>query len=301
MVNQWLAGTMADYLLHLAGERGLSDNTVKAYSADLKAFLTWLPAETAEPARHQLVLYLSHLKSCGQKPTSIARTLASLRGWFAWQKLIGRLDCDPSATLQNPQTSKRLPQVLTIEEVKAMISVAKSARDTALVELLYGAGLRVSELCGLNLSNLDFIQGSLRCLGKGSKERLVPIGNQAMQAIKDYLTERNGQAGSEEKTSPPRRGKSNRVAQPLFCDRRGGRMSRLVVWQVVKRLARSAGINKKLSPHTLRHSFATHLLENGADLRVVQELLGHSSVVTTQLYTHISRKHLRQSYERAFK
>lgn len=298
--NPSLQAALKDYLDHLSRERGLSDNTLKAYATDIKSFVTWLPPETVEPARYQIILYLAHLKSRGHKPTSIARTLASLRGWFIWQKLMRRLQSDPAETVQNPQTQKRLPQVLTVQEVSVMLSAASRRRDRAIVELLYGAGLRVSELAGLNLSDINFAQGCLRCIGKGSKERIVPVGGQALQALKEYLAENSSVDNQNDNVAQqPARRKRGRVSEPLFTDRKGKRLSRLVVWQVVKRLARQAGITKKLSPHTLRHSFATHLLENGADLRVVQELLGHSNIVTTQLYTHISRRHLRRSYESA--
>jgi integrase/recombinase XerD len=293
--NTQLGAAMLDYLDHLSRERGLSENTLAAYSADLKRFILWLPPDTVEPARYQLVLYLAHLKSRGHKPTSVARNLASLRGWFTWLKLMQRIGCDPCETLQNPQTQRRLPQVLTVAEVGSMMEAATSRRDRAIVELLYGAGLRVSELSGLCVDDINFGQGYLSCLGKGSKERMVPIGNQAVHALKQYLTDKQDNQAAAPPVGARRRGRG----QPLFQDRNGKKLSRLVIWQIVKRLARQANINKKMSPHTLRHSFATHLLENGADLRVVQELLGHSNVVTTQLYTHISRRHLRQAYESA--
>jgi integrase/recombinase XerD len=171
--------------------------------------------------------------------------------------------------------------------VANLIGSAESNREKAILELLYGAGLRVSELTGLEQKDIDLDKGYLRCLGKGSKERIVPLGHEAVNALRQYLNEQE-----ERITGKKRKAKS----KPVFADGQGGRLNRLVVWQIVKRLASRAKIQKQLSPHTLRHSFATHLLEGGADLRVVQELLGHSSVVTTQLYTHLSRKHLRKAY-----
>jgi len=187
-----------------------------------------------------------------------------------------------------------------------------------MIELLYGAGLRVSELAGLKIRDVNLAHGYVRCIGKGNKERLVPIGKRAIEAVKEYVAELRAAPGNSKGNVPPSGGKAASVAaagraqrsagantaaaqgsEPLFRDRLGGPCSRLVVWQVVKRLARNANIKKALSPHTLRHSFATHLLENGADLRAVQELLGHSSIVTTQLYTHVSRKHLRKAYDNA--
>ncbi len=319
---------LSDYLAYLSAEKALSPNTLKAYAADVTGFINWLPRETVEPARYQLVLYLAHLKSVGHKSASLARVVASLRGWFIWQKRMKRLQSDPTETLQNPITHKRLPQVLTVEEITAILAESKKSRDRAIIELLYGAGLRVSELSGLNYSDINMSQRSLRCLGKGSKERIVPVGTVALQALEQYLAEKDAVPGEEEvrksarrrKPGRPRgsssarklpaesadasggaapRRKRGRVARPLFVDLHGKRLSRLVIWQIVKRLAVRAGISKKLSPHTLRHSFATHLLEGGADLRTVQELLGHSSVVTTQLYTHVSRRHLRAAYDNA--
>lgn len=288
-----------DYLQHLSQERGLSDNTLEAYSSDIKRFVEWLPPDTVEPARYQIVLFLAHLKSTGHKSSSLSRTLSSLRGWFTWQKQMHRWQSDPAETLQHPHTEKRLPQVLSASDVSAMLAAALSARDRAIVELLYGAGLRVSELAGLNVSDVNFAQGYIRCLGKGSKERIVPIGSQAQKALGEYLQERQAGKPQRELTNAVRSARRTPSSEPIFRGERGQRLSRLVIWQIVKRLAKLSGLSKQLSPHTLRHSFATHLLENGADLRVVQELLGHASVVTTQLYTHVSKKHLRQAYDNA--
>lgn len=270
------------YLNYLYAERGLSLNTLKAYRSDITAFISWLPAD-AELTQQTLSRYIQRVRSGGRKSSSVARALASLRGWFAWQRSLNRLANDPCDGLENPQRERRLPRVLSEQEVASMIRAASSARDRAIMELLYGCGLRVSELTGLNVEDVYLGQSYLKCLGKGSKERIVPMGSHAVAAVREYLAERKAAA----------RGRA------LFCDRAGRRLSRIVVWQVVKRLALVAGIKRSLSPHTLRHSFATHLLERGADLRVVQELLGHASVVTTQLYTHLSRGHLRRVYESA--
>jgi integrase/recombinase XerD len=274
--------SLAAYLDYLYAERGLSLNTLKAYRSDITAFISWLPAD-AELTQQTLSRYIQRLRSGGRKSSSVARALASLRGWFAWQRSLNRLASDPCDGLQNPQRERRLPRVLSEQEVASMIRAASNARDRAIMELLYGCGLRVSELTGLNVEDVHLNQSYLKCMGKGAKERIVPMGSHAVAAVREHLSER--QAGTR--------------ARALFCDRAGRRLSRIVVWQVVKRLARAAGIKRSLSPHTLRHSFATHLLERGADLRVVQELLGHASVVTTQLYTHLSRGHLRRVYESA--
>lgn len=279
------------YLDFLERERGLSPNTISAYRSDLSGFIFWLPPNTERVDRTHVTRYLSFLKGAGNKPATLSRCLATLRGWFSWQKSAGKIANDPSDGLLNPQRTKKLPQVLSVAEVTSMMNACQNTRERAMLELLYGAGLRVSELATLEMKDLNLTHGFVKCFGKGSKERIVPIGKQAILAVRAYLAETSSTTGGA--TGPA----AGRV--PLFRDRAGQRLNRLVVWQVVKRVAALAKISKSLSPHTLRHSFATHLLENGADLRAVQELLGHSSIVTTQLYTHISRKHLKKAYENA--
>ncbi len=310
------------YIDFVRSEKSLSVNTQMAYQRDLSSFVNWqrervktpAPAATiqspppqgsayfAPTSRQDLQQYIGYLRQKGQKTSSIIRAIASLRGWFAWQKTSGFVKEDPLEAMHNPVRSKKLPAVLSKDEVIKMIEVAQSSRDRLIVELLYGAGLRVSELVGLDVSDLNLSQSCVRCLGKGSKERIVPIGRQALECVQAYLKEGKDESAStaalpETKTKANRQFKQQ--IRPLFRDRAGNRLSRLVVWQVVKRLAKNAGVEKSLSPHTLRHSFATHLIENGADLRSVQELLGHANIVTTQLYTHISRGHLRKAYDLA--
>jgi len=287
-----LSDALQDYLSHIELERGLSANTVAAYRSDLTAFIKALNGNN-NPSRHDIARYLSSQKAAGQSAATTTRILASLRGWFVWQRHVGMRQNDPCEGFQSPQKAKHLPQVLTPDEVARMLAVAEKSRDRLIIELLYGAGLRVSELVKLDLKDVNLSQGYIRCLGKGSKERIVPFGKLAMEALKEYL--------AEAKKFPPttRSASLNAKAVPLLIDLKGNRLSRLVVWQTIKRLAYRAKIQKNLSPHSLRHSFATHLLEGGADLRSVQELLGHSSVVTTQLYTHLSRNHLRRAYQNA--
>jgi len=238
--------------------------------------------------RQEISRYLSNLSAEGKKPSSVARTLASLKGWCTWQKAAGMIVSDPCQSLQGPQKAKYLPQILTIAEIELLYQAGTTAKEKLIVELLYGAGLRVSELVQLSWADINLSRGSIKCFGKGSKERIVPIGKQALQALEIYKAE----------LTKGKRKKIN-TSSPLLTGRGSKRLTRLVVWQTIKRLAKRAGINKKLSPHTLRHSFATHLLENGADLRSVQELLGHASITTTQLYTHLSRAHLRRTYQMA--
>jgi integrase/recombinase XerD len=334
---------MINYIEYITRDKSLSKNTQLAYRRDLTSFVKYCVQSKLEAIqRHDITRYLLSLKGKGQKPASISRNLACLRGWFAWQKNTGAIKTDPTEALSNPQRAKMLPSVLTQEEVKRLLAVATKSRDRLIIELLYGAGLRVSELVGLDRKDVNLSQNYLRCLGKGSKERIVPFGNQALLAVQEFMRDEsekrtradefvalkgNKKAAANDRSSravksarerkaaeikavkdvalsgPARRRKALSHAhvriQPLLTGIDGKRLTRLVVWQIIKRLALAAGITKKLSPHTLRHSFATHLLENGADLRAVQELLGHSSVVTTQLYTHVSRGHLRKAYQSA--
>ncbi len=323
---------LTPYLAHIGSERGLSDNTQEAYRHDLTSFCRWFAArgpvdgdQKLKILRRDVISYLSYQKAHGHESSSLARVLASLRGWFTWLKYLKLIDSDPLEGFENPHRQKKLPMVLTPPEVLTMIEIATEPREIAMIELMYSSGLRVSELTGLNLSDLNMTQGYLKCLGKGSKERIVPIGSKAMAVLESYLhierqKEAEVEAAREEAskvrkagrprkliaekssgTSPGarRRNSSAQRQVPLFKDEKGKRLSRLVVWQIIRRLAKKAGINKSISPHTFRHSFATHLLENGADLRAVQELLGHANLVTTQLYTHVSRAHLKNAYQNA--
>lgn len=297
------------YLRHLRKERGLSDNTAEAYENDISYFIEWLAKENCNPERTGLTRYLQFVKAQGMQASTLARKLATLRGWFDWQKSSRLIRIDPTEGIMNPKLARHLPQVLSTTEINNMVAAAETPREKVIVELLYGAGLRVSELITLKINDVNLSHGYVRCLGKGSKERIVPIGKAAISAIGIYLqsderfcpkpsnpVKKRGRPPRQKEIASRSRGKMKDDSPPLLADRKGKNLSRLVVWQTVKRLAQSARIKKVLSPHTLRHSFATHLLENGADLRVVQELLGHSSIVTTQLYTHISRKHLKKAY-----
>jgi integrase/recombinase XerD len=281
-----------DYLQYLVEDKGLSPNTVSAYESDLRAFLLYHQNNNNKFDRRAIIDYLKLLKGKGYRSSSLARILASLRGFLGYLTAKGYLEQNPCLAIENPHRERKLPQILSAAEVASMIETARSPRDKAIIELLYGSGLRVSELTGLDLKDINFNQSYLRCIGKGNKERVVPVGEKALNSLKTYLSSMKEKAKSQQLV--PR-------SNPLFKDKSGERLSRLVVWQVVKRTAKLANIQKQLSPHTLRHSFATHLLENGADLRVVQELLGHANVVTTQFYTHISRQHLRRVYDKAQK
>lgn len=304
------------YILSLKKERCLSENTSLAYENDLAAFIDWLEKNSQELGRAALRNYLHDLKAGGAKASTVARRLATLRGWFDWQKTNKLILSDPSEGILNPKLARHLPQVLSPKDLQKMIGQAANKRELLIIELLYGAGLRVSELVALRLKDINLSHGYVRCLGKGSKERIVPIGRPAIQAIHSYIEEEarlNPDKVAEKKAKkrgrPPKKQPETQPAgslkrsrlspelSPLLLAAKNGKgLNRVVVWQLIKRLAEKASLRKALSPHTLRHSFATHLLENGADLRVVQELLGHSSIVTTQLYTHVSRKHLKKAY-----
>lgn len=297
-----LAQPAHDYLRELAQERGLSPHTISGYRNDIVKFLRYASESNAQVNRQLLARYLSGLKASGAKSTTQSRNLATLRGFFAWLKAQHLVAEDVTEGFANPRLQKKLPQILSVTEVQAILAACTEPRDRVIVELLYGGGLRVSELCGLRQKDINLAHGYLRCLGKGSKERVVPIGKEAVRALKAYQTTQAKRDAPDVRDTKQTKDTKARVQArdlgmtPLLCDRRGEPLSRLVVWQIVRRLAKKAGLRKVLSPHTFRHSFATHLLENGADLRSVQELLGHASVVTTQLYTHVSRKHLKKAY-----
>ncbi|HZE76622.1 MAG TPA: site-specific tyrosine recombinase XerD [Gemmatimonadales bacterium] len=279
---------------HLSLEAGHSPNTVAAYLRDLRRLGEFAaskgvhgPAQITRPLLRDFV-YL--LKDLGLSPATIRREVSAIRTYFGFLVGDGRVTDDPSDRLQSPQRWRRLPEVLSVPEVEKLLAAPQveeplAWRDRALLELGYGAGLRVSELCGLGLTDLLLAEGLVRAFGKGSKERLVPIGRAVIGAVSTYLH-----------TLRPSldRGKSG---GRLLLNARGEPLSRVGAWGVVKRCARRAGITKRVTPHTLRHSFATHLLEGGADLRAVQEMLGHADLSTTQIYTHVDREYLRSVHK----
>jgi integrase/recombinase XerD len=279
---------------HLALEAGHSPNTVAAYLRDLRRLGQFAaskgvraPGQITRPLLRDFV-YL--LKDLGLSPATIRREVSAIRTYFSFLLGDGRVSDDPSDRLESPQRWRRLPEVLTVREVEALLAAPHvdeplAWRDRALLELAYGAGLRVSELCGLRLTDLLLEEGLVRVIGKGSKERLVPIGRSVIGAVSTYL---HALRPSLE------RGKSG---GRLLLNARGEPLSRVGAWGVVKRCARRAAITKRVTPHTLRHSFATHLLEGGADLRAVQEMLGHADLSTTQIYTHVDREYLRSVHK----
>ena len=279
----------------LAFERGLSDRTVEAYHRDverLARFLVERAVHSPEDVSHvTLREYLFHLKDAGLAPTSIRRSLSSLRSYYAFLLEEGVVSADPTERLEAPKTGRTLPDVLTQREAVALIESPSPEsgvhwRDRAILELLYATGIRVSELTAVRIPDLDAEAGLLTVFGKGSRERIVPVGRVALGVALRYLGELRPRLD---------RGQG---AGAIFLNQRGRPLTRMGVWGVVKEAARRAGVERRISPHTLRHTFATHLLEGGADLAAVQELLGHADIVTTQIYTHIDRNYLRQVHRR---
>ncbi len=275
-------------------ERGLSKNTLAAYRADITGLANWLQqarqSELGAARRQDILDYFAHRVEQGAQPRSTARLLSSIRRFYQYFVRQGKLTDDPSAKIDAPKLGRTLPTSLTESEVEALLDAPDTGdilglRDRTMLELLYAGGLRVSELVTLNISQVSLQQGVVRLNGKGNKERLVPLGEEAVNWLQRYLAD-----------SRPFLVKGKQ-SESLFVTRRGGAMTRQAFWYIIKRYASNAAIKKDLSPHTLRHSFATHLLNNGADLRVVQMLLGHSDLSTTQIYTHVARERLKELHE----
>ena len=269
-------------------ERGLSENTLSAYRSDLYSYAGWLASfasrDLLQSRPEDILAYLATLT--GKSSRTSARRLSSLRRFFQYLAREGRIGHDPCARIAAPRIGRPLPKSLTEEEVESLLdapdtTTAMGQRDRAMLEVLYATGLRVSELVGLQLGQVNLRQGVLRVIGKGNKERLVPLGEEASDWVEKFI--RQGRA--ELLQAPP--------ADVLFPSRRGRMMTRQTFWHAIKRHAVRAGISKTLSPHVVRHAFATHLLNHGADLRVVQMLLGHSDISTTQIYTHVARERLK--------
>ncbi|MEW6337894.1 MAG: site-specific tyrosine recombinase XerD [Acidobacteriota bacterium] len=285
---------LPDYLAVLLVERGLSANSAAAYRSDLEAFGAWLAQhDTAAEGcdRAALRRYLSALRGRGLSARSAARALAALRGFYRYLLETGAVRHDPTLELETPRLIRALPRYLTADEVDRLLAAPEvdrplGLRDRAMLETLYATGLRVSELVGLRLPQLRLDPGYLRVVGKGDKERIVPLGSQARSWLERYL----GRSGE---------GRALGADDSLFISLRGRGMSRQNFWTLIKRYGRRAGITSTLSPHVLRHSFATHLLERGADLRAVQAMLGHADISTTEIYTHVTRERLRQLYDAA--
>ena len=273
---------ISQYLEYLELEKGLSQNTIDAYRRDLYDFISNI-VNTEAIDRTTINNYIRSLKERKLAPTSVIRKVASLRGFFKWTSSMNIFEKNPASTLEQPKVPQKLPKVISLKDIEDMLKIDMNDLQLVMIELLYSCGLRVSELVNLKVNDIDLNSKYLRCFGKGSKERIIPIGTKAIDAIKKY--------------SPYRElilKKHNLVSKKLLVNDFGRFINRQDVYNFIHACGKK--IHKNISPHTLRHSFATHLLENGADLRVVQELLGHSDVSTTQLYTHISKKRLKEVY-----
>ena len=279
---------VSDYINYLEVEKALSKNTVLAYENDIFTFLEYLTNELQiqeidKIKRTHISAYNRHLASCGISPASIVRKIASIKGFFRYLCVSEKLKKNPALALSSPKITKKLPKVISLQEIEKLLATHLDVMQKALFEVFYATGLRVSELVNLEFKNTDLKTGIIRTMGKGSKERIVPLGKKACKAIKDYLPQRDYLIN-----------KSRRNTKKLLITETGRTLTRQDVYNFISEQGKK--IHKHISPHTLRHSFATHLLENGADLRIVQELLGHSDVATTQLYTHISKKRLKDVY-----
>lgn len=279
------------YRIHLRLEKHLSDNTVDSYMRDLAAFAHFilrmydLPPVKVEP--EMISKYMVRLYDIGREKSSQARALSSIKSFYNYLLLEGKLEASPAELIEAPKASRPLPDTLSTEEIDLIInsiddSTVKGLRDRAILEVLYSCGLRVSELCDLRMSDLFFGEGYIRVTGKGDKQRLIPISGVARERISLYKDKRPKIHSGED---------------TLFLNNRGKRLTRVMIFTILKQACQRAGITKKISPHTLRHSFATHLLDGGASIRQVQELLGHESILTTEIYTHLDTTHLRQTVQ----
>ncbi|XEO93100.1 site-specific tyrosine recombinase XerD [Latilactobacillus sakei] len=284
-----------DYLHYLKIERGLSENTRQSYRQDLKQYQQFLESQklpTFTEDRFVVLNFLQAQTAAHKAQSSIARSISTLRKFYQYLTREGHIQKDPMLQIDSPKQGRHLPAVLSSEEIERLLKTPDTStplglRDRAILEVLYATGLRVSELVHLKLTDLHLSLGLIQTLGKGDKERIIPIGDVAVDWINQYL-ERSRNQLTKGKNSPY-----------LFVNFHGNGLTRQGIWKNLKAIVQAAGIEKDVTPHTLRHSFATVLLENGADLRIVQELLGHSDISTTQIYTHISKKHLTEVYQRS--
>ncbi|MBI2952788.1 MAG: site-specific tyrosine recombinase XerD [Chloroflexi bacterium] len=305
-----------NFMNFLVVEKGFSNHTVAAYRSDLAQFLDFLVTAEARSggfggdaedgssapsnafdwsavSKVRIISFIISLKEKQYASTTVARKVAAVKSFFHFLVAEGVVKNDPTENLDSPKVGKSLPRTLTVEEVDELLeqptraATAEAQRDKAMLELLYATGMRVSELTSLNLDDINLSAGYVRCLGKGSKERIVPVGFQAMHAVEQYLQQGRQQLARSQ------------AQHALFLNHRGERLTRQGFWLIIKAYAKQAGIRTDIAPHTLRHSFATHMLNSGADLRSVQELLGHANISTTQIYTHLTADRLRQVYDQA--
>ena len=283
-----------NYKNYLIFERRMAKNTTNSYIRDLEGYKQFLEEKEKvfnvdDITKNNIENYLEYLNKNDYSTTSLARKLTAIKNFHKYLLATNRLNKDEALTVERPKLRKALPNVLTIEEVDNLLDIKLNTkfdyRNKAMLELLYGTGLRISEMLDLKLTDVDFENCVIRCFGKGSKERIVPIGEYIIDSLKDYL-----EYGRRNLINP------KKISDYLFLNNLGGRISRFSFFKILKKLLREKGIKKDVSPHSLRHSFATHMLENGADLRSIQELLGHSDIATTRIYTHITNKKVQNDY-----
>ena len=294
--------TVDNFLHYMTVERGVSPNTLAAYRNDLHQLTEFLESRSGNSGGNLnwsdvgddgISAYVLHLHELGYSDTTRARKVASTKSMFSFLIQEGEVQRDPTENLSAPRVGRSLPDALTVEEVERLITAPEphltpeSLRDRAMLELLYATGMRVTEMVSLDIDDIDLQSGAVRCLGKGGKERMIPIHPRAVEIVSEYLEQ--GRPGQESKNSQ----------RAAFLNRRGVRLTRQGFWLILKNYVKQVGLTKKITPHTLRHSFATHLLRGGAQLRHVQELLGHASINTTQVYTHLTTEHVRMEYDKA--
>ncbi|MGI6642730.1 MAG: site-specific tyrosine recombinase XerD [Bacillota bacterium] len=285
-----------EFINYLDHEKGLATNTLESYSRDLRQYYGFLSGESTlsleNASQSTIVAYLMHLRKQGKATATIARRLAALKAFYQFLVKENYVSQDPTGDLSSPRLERKLPKVLTVEEVERLLTqpdltTSSGKRDKAMLELLYATGIRVSELVNLNVDDIDLQEGFIRCVGKGSKERVVPMGEIAVGALRMYLENARLKIIADPKE------------KAVFVNHHGKRLTRQGFWKIVKKYAVQAQIHKEITPHTLRHSFATHLLENGADIRSVQEMLGHADISTTQIYTHVTKDRLKDVYAKS--
>jgi integrase/recombinase XerD len=290
------------FLNYLAVEKGFSQNTIEAYRNDLNQLVGFLEEEAAKGGaikpwtafdRQSILSYLTNMKERRYAATTVARKVAAIKSFFGFMVAEGLVKDNPTRDVPSPRVGKSLPKPISITQARQLLeetekrATPEAKRDKAMLQLLYASGMRVSELVSLNLKDVDTEGGYVRCFGKGGKERLIPIHSQAVAALKDYISQGHTRL------------KTGGGEEALFLNRRGERLTRQGLWQIIKGYAKSAKLGVEITPHTLRHSFATHMLSGGADLRSVQELLGHANISTTQVYTHLTTEHIRRAYEKS--
>jgi integrase/recombinase XerD len=283
------------FIEYLSVERGLSLNTLESYERDLQTFFLYIKESgltLPDVKQYHILTYLSHLHQVGRANATISRNLASLRSFYRYLARENVLMQDPTLQIETPKIEKKLPQVLTIDEIERLMgapdtSSSAGKRDQAMLELLYATGIRVTELVSIQVEDVNLAAGFLRCMGKGAKERIIPIGDMAVKALTVFV-----ELGRDSLLK-------DSSEHALFLNHHGSGMSRQGFWKILKKYAKEAGVTKDITPHTLRHSFATHLLERGADLRSVQEMLGHADISTTQIYMHVTRNRLKEVYASA--